>query len=65
MMDKLLETLNKRLEEHIKQYVQIVSDGGAKSHDHYKELCGTIRGLQTAQMEIADLVRKTKEYEDD
>ena len=64
-MDKLLETLNKRLEEHIKQYVQIVSDGGAKSHDHYKELCGTIRGLQTAQMEIADLVRKTKEYEDD
>ena len=64
MMDKLLESLNKKLDEHVKQLVQIVSEGGAKSHDHYKELCGTIRGLQTAQMEIADLVRKTKEYDD-
>ena len=64
-MDTLLDTLNKKLDEHVKQLVQIVSDGGAKSHDHYKELCGTIRGLQTAQYEIADLVRKTKEYDDD
>ena len=63
-MDTLLESLNKKLDEHVKQLVQIVSEGGAKSHDHYKELCGTIRGLQTAQMEIADLVRKTKEYDD-
>jgi hypothetical protein len=65
MMDKLLDVLNKKLDEHVKQLSQIVSEGGAKSHDHYKELCGTIRGLQTAQYEIADLVRKTKEYEDD
>jgi hypothetical protein len=65
MMASLLEVLNSKLEEHIKQMVDVVSGGGAKSHDHYKELCGTIRGLQTAQVEIADLVRKTKEYEDD
>jgi len=64
-MASLLEVLNSKLEEHIKQMVDVVSGGGAKSHDHYKELCGTIRGLQTAQVEIADLVRKTKEYEDD
>ena len=64
-MATLLEVLNSKLDEHIKQMVEVVSGGGAKSHDHYKELCGTIRGLQTAQMEIADLVRKTKEYEDD
>ena len=65
MANSLLEVLNSKLEEHIKQMVDVVSGGGAKSHDHYKELCGTIRGLQTAQMEIADLVRKTKVYEDD
>ena len=64
-MSPLLDSLNKKLEEHVKQLVDIVSGGGAKSHDHYKELCGTIRGLQTAQYEIADLARKTKEYEDD
>jgi hypothetical protein len=65
MMDPLLESLHKKLEEHIKQLIEVVSGGGAKSHDHYKELCGTIRGLQTAQYELADLVRKTKDYDDD
>jgi hypothetical protein len=65
MMNPLLDSLNKKLDEHVKQLVDIVSGGGAKSHDHYKELCGTIRGLQTAQYELADLARKTKEYEDD
>ena len=64
-MANLLEVLNGKLEEHVKQLVDVVSGGGAKSHDHYKELCGTIRGLQTAQYELADLVRKTKESEDD
>jgi len=64
-MSPLLDSLNKKLEEHVKQLVDIVSGGGAKTHDHYKELCGTIRGLQTAQYELADLARKTKEYEDD
>jgi hypothetical protein len=64
-MANLLEVLNSKLEEHVKQLVEVVSVGGAKSHEHYKELCGTIRGLQTAQYELADLVRKTKEYEDD
>jgi hypothetical protein len=65
MMTQLLDVLNKRLDEHVKELVAVVSEGGAKSHDHYKELCGTIRGLQTAQYELADLVRKTKEHEDE
>ena len=64
-MDPLLESLHKKLEENVKQLIEVVSGGGAKSHDHYKELCGTIRGLQTAQYELADLVRKTKDYDDD
>ena len=64
-MANMLEVLNNKLEEQVKQLVDVVSAGGAKSHEHYKELCGTIRGLQTAQMEIADLVRKTKDSDDD
>jgi hypothetical protein len=64
-MANMLEVLDKKLDEHIKQLVDVVSAGGAKSHEHYKELCGTIRGLQTAQYELADLVRKTKDSEDD
>ena len=65
MMANLLDVLNKKLDEHVKHLVDVVSGGGAKSHDHYKELCGTIRGLQTAQYELADLARKTKDYDDD
>ena len=64
-MANLLEVLDSKLDAHIKQMVDVISAGGAKSHEHYKELCGTIRGLQTAQYELADLVRNTKEYEDD
>ena len=64
-MANMLEVLNKKLDEQVKQLVDVVSGGGAKTYDHYKELCGVIRGLQTAQVEIADLVRKTKDYEDD
>lgn len=65
MNHKLLDILNGKLQEQVQQLVEVVSAGGAKSHEHYKELCGTIRGLQTAQMELADLVRKTKDYDDD
>ena len=64
-MANLLEVLDLKLDEQVRQLVDVVSGGGAKSYDHYKELCGTIRGLQTAQYELADLVRKTKDYEDD
>jgi len=65
MDHKLLDILNGKLQDQVQQVVDVVSAGGAKSHEHYKELCGTIRGLQTAQMELADLVRKTKDYDDD
>ena len=65
MDHKLLDILNGKLNEQVQQLVDVVSAGGAKSHEHYKELCGTIRGLQTAQYELADLVRKTKDYDDD
>ena len=65
MMANLLEVLDLKLDEQVRQLVDVVSGGGAKTYDHYKELCGTIRGLQTAQYELADLVRKTKEYDDD
>jgi len=65
MDNKILGLLHSKLEERKVGLIEVLSDGGASSYDHYKELCGTIRGLQTAQYELADLVRKTKEYEDD
>jgi hypothetical protein len=65
MESKLFEVLDGKFKDQIESLKEVVSGGGAKSYDHYKELCGNIRGLQTAQYELADLVRKLKEYEDD
>lgn len=62
---QILEVLHAKLEDHLQPLRRAVSDGSAKSYDHYKELCGTIRGLETAQLEINDLVRKLKEINDD
>lgn len=62
---KLADVLNKKIQEHINQHLGVLSDGVAKDYAHYKELCGAIRGLRTAQMEINDLVRKLKDDEDD
>ena len=65
MDEKILEHLNSKLEERRKDLVEFLGDGGAKSYDHYKEMCGVIRGLLTAQSEIGDLVRKMKDYDND
>ena len=60
-----IELLDKKLEENIQQLVDSLSDGVAKDYADYKELCGAIRGLRTAQREAKDLVRKLKEIDDD
>jgi hypothetical protein len=65
MESRIFEVLNGKLDEQVERLRQVVCDGGAKSHDQYRELCGEIRGLQSAQREINDLVQKlTKDYED-
>jgi hypothetical protein len=65
MDPKIFELLNKKLEAQAESFKTVLCDGGAKSFDHYKELSGTIRGLQLAQYELGDLVRKLKENDDD
>lgn len=65
MDDKILELLASKLEDRKKQLSEFLCDGGAKTFDEYKSLCGEIRGLATAQMEIKDFVRKLKELDDE
>ena len=65
MDQKLFEVLNKKFEAQIESFKSVLCDGGASSFDHYKELSGTIRGLQLAQYELGDLVRKIKDLDDD
>ena len=64
MEQQILGHLSKKLKERELEVSVVVSEGGCKTFDHYKELCGFIRGLQTAQFEIGDLVRKIKVNDD-
>lgn len=62
---KALSYVNSKLEDRRKELLEFLGEGGAKDYAHYKEVCGVIRGLQTAQSELGDLVRKIKEFEDE
>lgn len=62
---KVVGLLNEKLEERKIQLSEVLCAGNAKSYEHYKELCGQIRGLMTAQLEISDLVRKLKDIDDE
>jgi tRNA(Ser,Leu) C12 N-acetylase TAN1 len=65
MDEKILEILNQKVEEQVELNIEALVRGGSQDYASYRELCGVIRGLQTAQREIADLVRKLKESDDD
>jgi hypothetical protein len=65
MDNKILELLNRRIEEQVKSHSEALVVGQPKEYAQYRELCGVIRGLQTAQREIGDLVRKLKDDNDD
>jgi hypothetical protein len=65
MDSQIFELLNKKIEEQVKSHSEALIEGQSKDYAQYRELCGVIRGLQTAQREIGDLVRKLKDDNDD
>jgi hypothetical protein len=65
MDNQILELLNRKIEEQVKSHSEALVSGQPKDYAAYRELCGVIRGLQTAQREIGDLVRKLKDDNDD
>ncbi len=65
MDNQYLDYINKKLIEREKAMMEFVSEGGCKTFEDYKELCGFIRGLKTAQFEIEDLVQKIKANDDE
>jgi hypothetical protein len=62
---KIFEIVNKRILERVMDLSRALSDGVAKDYADYKEMCGVIKGLQTAQYELNDLLRKIKEDDDE
>lgn len=65
MENQLLGLLDSKIEELIGDRMGFLGSGGAKSFDEYKEVCGAILGLRTAQREVKDLARKLKDMDDE
>lgn len=62
---KIFEILLSKLEDHIGQHQMVVNDGAAKDFAEYRELCGTIKGLKIAQMEIKELGKNLRDSEEE
>lgn len=65
MEHKALEHLYRVFDKKIKELEEFTGEGGCRDYPHYRELCGLIRGLRTAQSEINDLVQRYKDFDDD
>lgn len=65
MDNRVLEHLYNVHSKKIKELEEFMGGGGCKDYPHYRELCGIIRGLRTAQSEINDLVQRYKDFDND
>ncbi len=60
----VFDVLVKKLEELRDPVTEVISGGGCKDFDSYRDSCGFIRGLDTAIREIEDLAKANREDDD-
>tara|TARA_R110002126_G_scaffold102647_1_gene234729 strand:+ start:55 stop:252 length:198 start_codon:yes stop_codon:yes gene_type:complete len=65
MAKTVFDVLADKLTDHKKSSEEFLNSGGCKDFAGYREVCGVIRGLDTALREINDLSRNYMEDEDD
>ena len=59
------DVLNEKIEEHRSSAITMLAQGSVTDFAKYRELCGLIRGLETALREVNDLARHQMETDDD
>jgi len=65
MAKTVFDVLEEKVGEHLARQKNALNAGVASDFANYKEMCGVIRGLNLALMEIADLSRNYEDTEDD
>lgn len=65
MAKTVFDVLKERIEEQRSSAVEFLSSGSSKDYAEYKELCGVIRGLDTALSHMEDLLRSHMEDNDE
>ena len=65
MAKTVFDVLTDKLTDHKRSSEEFIHSGAAKDFAEYREVCGVLRGLDTALREINDLSRNYMEDEDD
>ena len=65
MAKTVFDVLTDKLTDHKRSSEDFIQSGAAKDYTAYKEVCGVLRGLDTALREINDLSRNYMEDADD
>ena len=65
MAKTVFDVLTDKLTDHKRSSEEFLHSGAAKDFSEYREVCGVLRGLDTALREVNDLSRNYMEEEDD
>jgi hypothetical protein len=65
MTTTVFDVLIGKIEEDISSAKEFLSNGSPKDYSEYREVCGLIRGLASAQKTVKDLSRNFEERDDD
>jgi hypothetical protein len=65
MAKTVYDVLLEKFTAHIAAVADSLASGAAKDYAEYRDLCGLIRGLETAKREVLDLSRNYMEDDDD
>ena len=65
MAKTVFDVLNDKLTEQKRSSEEFLNSGGCKDFAEYREVCGVIRGLDHALIEINDLSRNYMEDDDE
>jgi len=64
MAKTVFDVLDEKLELHVQDALIYLAGGSATSFEAYRDLCGAIRGLRTAQTEIRDFAKNYGDEDD-
>jgi hypothetical protein len=65
MAKTVFDVLTDKLTDHKRSSEEFLHSGAAKDFSEYREVCGVLRGLDTALREVNDLSRNYMEDADD
>lgn len=65
MAKTVFDVLVDKITAHLNAVADSLASGAAKDYAEYRDLCGLIRGLETAKREILDLAQYQMESDDD